>query len=131
MCTLIKSNLGLLGIEEAESTVIEAEAHAYLQRVIAPTRGATAARNRAAPWDIVYFDPPYAIDYLPVLERLGTQVSELLSETSIVIVEHLKKKDLPEQLAGLSRYRVLKQGDSALSFYEVNNAIPERHSPRH
>ena len=112
MFALIKSNLGLLGIEEAESTVIEAEAHAYLQRVIAPTRGATAAMNRAAPWDIVYFDPPYAIDYLPVLGMLGTQVSTLLSETSVVIVEHLKQKDLTEQLAGLGRYRVRKQGHS-------------------
>ena len=40
-------------------------------------------------------------------------------KTGILIVEHHHKKELREELGELSRYRVLKQGDSALSFYKV------------
>jgi 16S rRNA G966 N2-methylase RsmD len=43
----------------------------------------------------------------------------LLTEDGLLIVEHDRKNELPEEFARLHRYRVLKQGNSALSFYEV------------
>ena len=112
MCALIKSNLDLCRVEEDEREVVQSEAHAYLRRALA-RHGSFDAR------DIVFFDPPYADDYLLVLEMFGTHASTLLTENALLVVEHHHKKVLPEKLDSIHRARILKQGDSALSFYEV------------
>ena len=120
MCMLTKSNLELCRIEENDREVVQVEAFAFLQRVTTQARGAASPGNQTAPWDIVFFDPPYAIDYDPVLEILGTRSATSLTENGLVIVEHHHKKELPEHTGALSRNRILKQGDSALSFYKLN-----------
>jgi 16S rRNA (guanine(966)-N(2))-methyltransferase RsmD len=112
MCTLIKANLELCRIERNESEVIQSEAKDYLRRFVAKQP------DSGKPWDVAYFDPPYGTDYLPVLKIFGAQTSSLLTEDGLLIVEHHHKNNLPEELGSLVRYRVLKQGDSALSFYE-------------
>lgn len=111
MCAVVKSNLELCRVELNQSEVVQAEAHDYLRRVAA--RGALAQ-----PFDLVFFDPPYAGDYLSVLETLGSDTT-LLTETALLIVEHHHKTELPETIGRLNCYRVLKQGESALSFYET------------
>lgn len=111
MCDLIKLNIDLCRIERSESAVIQAEALDYLRRFIAKQP------DSGKPWDIVFFDPPYVIDYLPILETFGKRSESLLTENGLLIVEHHHKNELPEALGDLNRYRVLKQGDSALSFY--------------
>jgi 16S rRNA (guanine(966)-N(2))-methyltransferase RsmD len=116
MCSLIKSNLDLCRIEEDESGVVQSEAHDYLRRMIAQTRGAFD------PWDIVFFDPPYADDYLPLLDTLGAHASSLLTENGLLIVEHHHKNELKDEAGSIIRSRILKQGDSALSFYEVTTS---------
>lgn len=108
MCGLVEANLDLCGIPEDETEVVQAEAAVFLNR--------TEKRKDFEPWDIVYFDPPYAIDYLPVLENLGNS-SRLLSEDGLLVVEHHHKNLLAEEFGRLTRTRTLKQGDSALSFY--------------
>jgi 16S rRNA (guanine966-N2)-methyltransferase len=67
--------------------------------------------------NLVFMDPPYLMEaaYVQVLTTLSNSAF-LLPET-IVIVEHQKKFDPGEQVASLRRYRLLKQGDAALSFY--------------
>ena len=112
MCDLIKLNLDLCRIERSESEVVHAEALDYLQRFIA------MQPDSGKPWDIVFFDPPYAVDYMPILKTFGAH-SSLLTEAAILIVEHHHKKELPEAFGHVGRYRILKQGDSALSFYEL------------
>ena len=71
--------------------------------------------------DIVFVDPPYEQtgEYEATLERLGGEGSRLLAEGAIVVAEHSKKSDLRESYGNLVRYRVLKQGDAALSFYSA------------
>lgn len=113
MCELIKSNIDLCRIDRSESEVIQAEALDYLRRFIAKQP------DSGKPWDIVFFDPPYATNYLPILEAFGARSASLLTEKGILIIEHHHKTDLSEMVGDLSRYRVLKQGDSALSFYGV------------
>lgn len=105
---LIASNLELCRISTTESIVVSAEAADFLDRTI---------KQPQEPWDIIFFDPPYADDYLPVLERIGSHVETLLAGDGLVIVEHDKRKGLPESVGALKITRVLKQGDSALSFY--------------
>ena len=112
MCALIKSNLELCRIERSESDVIQSEAQDYLRRFV------SKQPDSGKPWDVVFFDPPYAIDYLPMLDIFGARSSSLLTAKGLLIVEHHHKTHLPEETGSLVRYRVLKQGDSALSFYE-------------
>lgn len=113
MCDLIKANLDLCRVERKQSDVINADAAEFLRRFVAKQP------DSGKPWDIVFFDPPYADDYLVVLKHFERNASLLLSESGLLIVEHHHKTDLPEHLGALSRYRILKQGDSALSFYQV------------
>jgi len=67
--------------------------------------------------DCVFLDPPYKMElaYRQTLEALSE--SHLLKPLSMVIAEHQKKFDPGERIASLKRYRLLKQGDAALSFY--------------
>jgi 16S rRNA (guanine(966)-N(2))-methyltransferase RsmD len=71
-------------------------------------------------FDIVFFDPPYASElYDPVMSTLAA--SNLISLDSIVIVEHRAKHRLPLAYSSLKVYRQVKQGESALSFYKLDD----------
>ena len=110
MCGLVEANLDLCKVPEDETAVVQAEASDFLNRSLAAGTG---------PWDIVFFDPPYANDYLKVLTTTGSHADKMLTDSGMLIVEHHHKKALPDHVGRLHRTRVLKQGDSALSFYEV------------
>jgi 16S rRNA G966 N2-methylase RsmD len=109
MCGLVEANLDLCGVPEEQTEVTLCEALDYLRRF--------AARG-AEPFDIAFLDPPYALDYLPILEHFGAHCATLLSEEGILVVEHHHKNSLKDAFGDLRRWRILKQGDSALSFYE-------------
>jgi 16S rRNA (guanine(966)-N(2))-methyltransferase RsmD len=115
MCGLVESNLDLCGVPEEKTEVVMSEAAEYLRRTIAgggeDWRGGTA-------WDIAFFDPPYAIDYAPTLDAFGQHTGALLRDEGILVVEHHHKNNLRDDIGNLRRWRILKQGDSALSFYE-------------
>lgn len=113
MAALIEANLDLCQIDKEERTVSQAEATAFLKQ---SARKMHSGKNEL--WDIVFLDPPYAIDYLEVMENFSTPTSSVLAEDGLLIVEHHHKKQLPDELGNLRRTRVLKQGDSALSFYQ-------------
>lgn len=112
MCALIESNLELCRIPAGESSVVTMEASEFLR---------TAAKRDRETWDIVFFDPPYADEYLPILELFAAKTETLLTESGLLVVEHHHKKQLPDELENIRRQRILKQGDSALSFYEIGS----------
>ena len=114
MCTLIKSNLELCRIERSESVVIQAEALDYLRRFVAKQP------DSGKPWDIVFFDPPYATNYLPIIDTFGAHASSLLTDIGLLVVEHHHKNELKAEAGSIIRSRKLKQGDSTLSFYELS-----------
>jgi 16S rRNA (guanine966-N2)-methyltransferase len=107
MCGLVEENLDQLEIPEDQTEIICEKAEKFLTR--SPTG-----------FDVVYFDPPYANDYLPVLYAFGDPNSKLLNEDGVLITEHSIKSNLPDLLGEIRRWRLLKQGDSALSFYQRN-----------
>jgi len=111
MCGLIESNLDLCRIPEEQTEVVNATTEDFLKR--------TDIRH-SRPWDIIFFDPPYKDDYLEVLRLFGEKANTLLDSTGQLIVEHHHKNELPESAGGLTRVRILKQGDSALSFYQFH-----------
>lgn len=96
MCKLIEANVQLCRIPEEQWVIYCSEANEFL-------------RSMAERWDIVFFDPPYKEDYVKTLQ--------LLTGNGLVIAEHHHKNQLPEIIGELRRTRILKQGDSSLSFY--------------
>jgi 16S rRNA (guanine(966)-N(2))-methyltransferase RsmD len=74
-----------------------------------------AALPRIAGCTIMYLDPPYdeSEEYARTLDSIDTQ----LTAEGIVVAEHRRKTALAENYGVLHRYRVLEQGDAALSFY--------------
>ena len=87
---------------------------------IAKTETAKALRQWAvagAVADFVFLDPPYRLrnEYEKTLTALAD--SELLQSSTVVIAEHEKRSNPGASFGLLHRYRELKQGDAALSFY--------------
>ncbi len=117
MCGLVEANLDLARVPEDETEVIQSEATEFL-RLVSRKEGKRKF-NLTGSWDIVFFDPPYATDYLAVLELFASHTAELLSDDGLLVLEHHHKNSLPEEIGKLRRTRVLKQGDSALSFYSA------------
>jgi 16S rRNA (guanine966-N2)-methyltransferase len=107
---LIRKNLDLLGVR-AGATVLGVDALRGLEMLAASRKGGDS------PFDFVFLDPPYAAkeEYTRVLRFLGS--APFLTPGSIVIAEHRHNFELPAHAGTLARYRVLKQGDAALSFY--------------
>jgi len=110
LCGLVEANLDALRIDDNEFETVTADASDYLRR---------HAKKERESFDLIFFDPPYAADYEAVLSFIAERGNQLLSNEGIVIVEHHKKKDLPDEVGSLQGYRTLKQGDSALSFYRI------------
>jgi 16S rRNA (guanine(966)-N(2))-methyltransferase RsmD len=108
--SLIRRNLDSLGVH-TDVTVLAADALRGLAML------ATRKMEAYQGFNFVFLDPPYAAakDYARVLEFLGS--SELLASGGIVVAEHRRNFDLAEEPGVLRRFRVLKQGDAALSFY--------------
>ena len=77
-------------------------------------KGATHTR-----FDIVFLDPPYedADEYASTLGQLGGGLAGILAPDVVVIAEHRRKQSLELRYGALHRYRLLEQGDAALSFY--------------
>jgi 16S rRNA (guanine966-N2)-methyltransferase len=123
MCGLVEANLDLVKIPEHVTDVVQSEAEEYLRRTLA-RRGRQLPQPAVEPWDLVYFDPPYATEYLGVLQLFGFHAGALLAAEGGLIVEHHHKNALPDEIGSIRRDRILKQGDSALSFYEVLSVGP-------
>lgn len=71
----------------------------------------------AVTFDIIFLDPPYHSD--EVLQALkAMDASPVLGSSSIVIVEHFKKKSVPDRLDRLGKIREYRYGDTILSRYE-------------
>lgn len=107
-CALIEQNLDLLGIPETQTEVICQSAEKF------------AAREHSAAWNIVFYDPPYSEDYRSFLFEFASNVSNILAPEGILIAEHHAKNILPDAVGDLRRRRILKQGETQLSFYERN-----------
>lgn len=100
----IRANLRELGLEgRAEVLAVDA--------------AAAARRPPAAPWGVVFIDPPYASD-------LARRAAEALPPASLapgarVVIEHDRRGAPPERLGSLLRTDQRRYGDTLVSFFEV------------
>jgi 16S rRNA (guanine966-N2)-methyltransferase len=112
---LIRKNLESFGVRSG-AIVLGTDALRGLEKL------AAKYTPHDRPFDFVFLDPPYAAaeEYARVLRVLGS--ASFLAPGSVVIAEHHKKFDLPVHTGSLTRFRILKQGDAALSFYRFGPA---------
>jgi 16S rRNA (guanine(966)-N(2))-methyltransferase RsmD len=70
-----------------------------------------------AQFDVAFIDPPYDREdlYEAALTRFGTR--SLLTPDGLLIIEHSRRKQLPDAAGSLRKIRSLVQGDAALAFY--------------
>lgn len=104
-CALIEENLDNLAVPESQTEINGLEAENF------------TGREHEHAWDIAFFDPPYEADYSIVLHEFGFNKT-LLNAGGMLVVEHHSKKQVPDEVGDLRRWRVLKQGETSLSFYE-------------
>jgi 16S rRNA (guanine966-N2)-methyltransferase len=97
---VIRENLKSLGLD-ARSWVRQGRAVTLLSQTDA---------------DIFFLDPPYKLkqEYERALTVLGEKRADLL------IAQHDHRLTLAENYGSFRRFRLLKHGDNALSFYEPN-----------
>src|SRR5918912_1196595 len=98
MCGLIEANLDLCGVPEDLTEVVLSEAAEFLRRA--------RARDVENRWDIVFFDPPYATDYLPTLAAFSSGAL-LDPEGGVLIVEHHHKNEMKDEVGAIRRWRIL------------------------
>lgn len=112
----IAANLAALKIQRG-FTVEDRGTGAVLQRL------AKAAKRL----DVVFLDPPYEAEaeYEGTLSFFGSIRGRLLlAPDAIVVAEHSSKFTLLTRYGGLEQFRLLRQGDAALSFYRAAEAEP-------
>ena len=74
--------------------------------------------KKQAQFDFVYVDPPFADDlYKETL--LCLSASQLLKESTVVVVEHFRKTVLQDTYGKLAQTKTRRMGDTCLSFYEL------------
>ena len=106
MCSFIKKNLESCEIKEGHGEVVEMEVVPFLKKM--------AKRRRQ--WDVVYFDPPYDSNYDEVLKYFSTGTA--IKPNGTLVIEHHAEMFFPETFGVMHRWRVMVQGETALSFYE-------------
>lgn len=106
---VLRQNLVVLGLEA--DTVSERDAAEAL-------RSWEKAGTR---FDVCFLDPPYRLHgaYGEILRTIAR--TTVLRENGIVVAEHEKRFDPGDGDGILKRYRLLKQGESALSFYRASS----------
>lgn len=105
-CGLIEENLDLLKIPEEETEIVCNSAEKFV------------TREHPQGWTIIFYDPPYQHDYSSVLKKLGEPDSKILDKHGVLIVEHHAKTHVPDAVGEMRRWRIVKQGETILSFFE-------------
>jgi 16S rRNA (guanine(966)-N(2))-methyltransferase RsmD len=106
MCSFIRKNMETMEIKEGHGEIFELEAIPFLKRM----------GKRKRQWDVVFLDPPYDTNYDEILDYFKRGVC--IRQRGVLIIEHHAEMFFPEKIGVLKRWRVIVEGDSALSFYE-------------
>lgn len=83
-------------------------------------------------FDVIFLDPPYCkemaapnlkgkagVPVSPAKNTLQTlEAYDILSPNGLIVLQHFKRENLPDDLGVLSLFRQSKYGDTLLSFYE-------------
>lgn len=105
-CGMIRSNLKTLEICDGHS-ILNMDLDVAIRK----------CQETNVRFDIAFLDPPYHRTdlYERDLERFSS--GNLLLSNGLLVVEHSSKMNLPETATGIQKVRNLKQGDSGLTIY--------------
>lgn len=70
-------------------------------------------------FDIILFDPPYALDIGYILSQISTE--GLIKDQGVIVVEQGAKTFLPDTIGRFSCINRKAYGDSALFYYQLSN----------
>jgi 16S rRNA (guanine966-N2)-methyltransferase len=107
---LIEANLRALGV---------ANRYAIIRAGFAGTAGRLSEH-----FQVIFLDPPYGAAHFT---EAVIAAAPLVVADTLLIVEHATRDAAPEAVAALVRTRELKQGDSALAFYECARPHDAQH----
>jgi len=98
---VVRANLRQFGLE-ARATVLAGDAVVLAARHVP-----------AAPWQLVFIDPPYRSD---LAVRSATALANL-AENAVIVIEHDRRNAPPERIGSLLRTDERRYGDTMVSFY--------------
>ncbi|MCC5911984.1 MAG: 16S rRNA (guanine(966)-N(2))-methyltransferase RsmD [Clostridiaceae bacterium] len=108
---IIKSNLDKTRLRD-QGEVIRGDVRVALNKIA--SKGVQA--------DIIFMDPPYKKGLvIPTLE--GIQSANLLKASGIIVIDHDKTEDLPEEINELIKYRSKGYGNTTVSFYKQKEEV--------
>jgi 16S rRNA (guanine(966)-N(2))-methyltransferase RsmD len=107
---LIEENLAHCGVDNGYAIIRESVARAIDQLD-------AAAFGPYELFDIVWLDPPYEEQPDAIIQAAGT----LVAPGGQLIIEHARRRQLPERAGRLARVRQVSSGDSMLSFYALKD----------
>ena len=83
--------------------------------VIIPASFARASKTlcQELPFDIAVFDPPYA----DAMDEVLLKAQDIVAAEGILVLEHARRRRVPERVGRLVRVREVMGGDSMLAFY--------------
>jgi 16S rRNA (guanine966-N2)-methyltransferase len=99
--TIIKSNVEQAGFAD-QAQIVFSRAESFL-------------RKPSGPYDIIFLDPPYAVELEPLLDLIAN--SGILKPGGDVVAEHFKKQPSPPHPGKLTLCREARYGDTVLAFY--------------
>jgi len=103
---LIARNLAHCGVTDGYAIIRASVEHAFDD---------VGSSREGGAFDIVFLDPPYALDDRRVADVLE-RVAAVLASEGIVVLEHARKRTPPDT-PSLARTRMIPSGDSALTVY--------------
>lgn len=91
--------------------------YAIIRATVARTAESLRNGPEFVPFDLILLDPPYEQLALATASDVLAKVAGLLAADGLMVLEHARKRPGPETAGQLVRGRILRSGDSALSFY--------------
>jgi 16S rRNA G966 N2-methylase RsmD len=76
---------------------------------------AAVTRLAGTPFDVVFLDPPYAMDPLPLIARIDA--AGLVARAGRLVLEHQVEREAPQHLARLHLTATRRYAGTALSVY--------------
>jgi len=77
-------------------------------------------------FDLLFADPPYIRGLAEKFLR-NLAACDILFSCALVVIEHHKKEELPEQLSQLVLHRKKRYGHTLLSIYGINETVKKIH----
>ncbi len=72
--------------------------------------------KRGRKFGLIFLDPPYGSDLAEATLQELTR-SNIIDDEAVVVIEHYRKKVIPQQVGNLKLIREYEYGDTKLSFY--------------